>query len=244
MAKTEVGWQNSIYLEVTVESKNKDLKHLGFVRVAAIQTFVFVSNLYEYAKQNSGPLRSAVGTVENTVTTVLGPVCNKLKDFPDDVLVFVDKKVDEATHKFDEHAPPVAKQLADQAKALIQKVTQEAGKVVSQAQSGGTRAAVHYVATESKHFLLINSVKLWNGLNHYPPFHALAEMAVPTAAHWSEKYNHVIKTMTQKGYCFIGYLPLIPIDEIAKAFKQGQGNLKADDAANVEQISESSSDSD
>ena len=80
-------------LEVTVESKNKDLKHLGFVRIAAIQTFVIVSNLYEYAKQNSGPLRSAVGTVENTVTTVLGPVCNKFKDFPDDVLVYVDKKV-------------------------------------------------------------------------------------------------------------------------------------------------------
>lgn len=80
-------------MEVTVERKNKDLKHLGFVRIAAIQTFVFVSNLYEYAKQNSGPLRSAVGTVENTVTTVLGPVCNKFKGLPDDVLVFVDKKV-------------------------------------------------------------------------------------------------------------------------------------------------------
>ena len=82
-----------LQLEVTVESKNKDLKHLGFVRIAAIQTFVIVSNLYEYAKQNSGPLRSVVGTVENTVTTILGPVCNKFKDVPDDVLVFVDKKV-------------------------------------------------------------------------------------------------------------------------------------------------------
>ncbi|XP_047159388.1 REF/SRPP-like protein At1g67360 [Vigna umbellata] len=236
MAKTE--------LEVTVDRKNKDLKHLGFVRIAAIQTFVFVSNLYEYAKQNSGPLRSPVGTVENTVTTVLGPVCNKFKGFPDDVLVFVDKKVDEATQKFDEHAPPVAKHLANLAKSLIQKVANEAGKVAGEAQSGGPRAAVHYVATESKHFVLINSVKLWNGLDHYPPFHALAEMAVPTAAHWSEKYNHVIKAMTQKGYCFIGYLPLIPIDEIAKAFKQCQGNLKGDDAAYVEKSSESSSDSD
>jgi len=153
-------------------------------------------------------------------------------------------QVDEATHKFDEHAPPVAKHLADQAKGLIQRVINEAGKVASEAQSGGPRAAVHYVATESKHLVLINSVKLWNGLNHYPPFHALAEMAVPTAAHWSEKYNHVIKAMTQKGYCFVGYLPLIPIDEIAKAFKQGQGNLKGNDATCVEQSSESSSDSD
>ncbi|XLT12486.1 hypothetical protein HN51_058176, partial [Arachis hypogaea] len=72
--------------EVKFENKNKELKHLGFVRVAAIQTFVVVTNLYEYAKQNSGPLRSAVGTVEGTVTSVLGPVYNKLKDVPDDVL--------------------------------------------------------------------------------------------------------------------------------------------------------------
>ncbi|XP_020213065.1 REF/SRPP-like protein At1g67360 [Cajanus cajan] len=233
MAKTEI--------DTKFESNDKELKHLWFVRIAAIQTYVFVSNLYEYAKQNSGPLRSTVGTVENTVTTVLGPVCNKFKDVPDDVLVFVDNKVDEASHKFDVHAPPFAKQLADKAKSLIQKLTHEAEKVASEAQSGGPRAAVHYVATESKHFLLINSVKLWAGLNHYPPFHALADMAVPTAAHWSEKYNHVIKVMTQKGYSFVGYLPLIPIDEIAKAFKQGEANLKKDDAASADQRSESSS---
>nr|KYP75679.1 REF/SRPP-like protein At1g67360 [Cajanus cajan] len=206
MAKTEI--------DTKFESNDKELKHLWFVRIAAIQTYVFVSNLYEYAKQNSGPLRSTVGTVENTVTTVLGPVCNKFKDVPDDVLVFVDNKVDEASHKFDVHAPPFAKQLADKAKSLIQKLTHEAEKV---------------------------AMKLWAGLNHYPPFHALADMAVPTAAHWSEKYNHVIKVMTQKGYSFVGYLPLIPIDEIAKAFKQGEANLKKDDAASADQRSESSS---
>ena len=153
-------------------------------------------------------------------------------------------QVDEASHKFDEHAPSFAKHLADQAKGVIQKVTCEAGKVASEAQSGGSRSAVHFVATESKHFVLINSVKLWNGLTHYPPFHALAEIAVPTAAHWSEKYNHVIKAMTQKGYSFVGYLPLIPIEEIAKAFKQGEANLKGDNAASEEQRLESASDSD
>ncbi|KAK7306364.1 hypothetical protein VNO77_44298 [Canavalia gladiata] len=227
-------------IEVKVESKNKELKHLRFVRIAALQTYVFVSNLYESAKQNSGPLRSAVGTVESTVTTVLGPVCNKFKGVPDDLLVFFDNKVDEATHKFDEHAPPFAKQLVDQAKGLIQQATDKTGKVACEARSGGPRAAVNYVTTESKHFLLINSVKLWNGLNHYPPFHALAEMAVPTAAHWSEKYNDMIKVIAGKGYSVVGYLPLIPIDEIAKAFKQGEANLKGDEAASVEHRSESS----
>ncbi|KAK7311986.1 hypothetical protein RJT34_10503 [Clitoria ternatea] len=234
----------SFFFREKIEGKNKELKHLGFVRIAAIQTYVIVLNLYEYAKHNSGPLRSAVGTVENTVTTVLGPVCNKFKGVPDDVLVFVDDKVDEATHKFDEHAPPLAKQLANQAKGLIENVAHEAGKVASEVQTGGPRAAIHYVAAESVHFVLVSSVKLWSGLNHYPPFHALAEMAVPTAAHWAEKYNHVIKVMADKGYTLVGYLPLIPIDKIAKAFKQGEANLKGDEPASAEQKSESSSDSD
>ncbi|KAK7387584.1 hypothetical protein VNO78_28491 [Psophocarpus tetragonolobus] len=234
MAKTE------LQLEAPVESKNRELKHLGFLRIAAIQTFLFVSNLYDYAKHNSGPLRSAVSTAETTVTTVLGPVCNKFRGVPHQLLLFVDDKVDEATHKFNEHSPPLAKQLANQAMDLILKVAAESGKVASEAQSGGPRAAIHYVAIESKHLVLTISVKLWNALNHYPPFHALAEMAVPTASHWAEKYNHLIKVMTQKGYCFVGYLPLIPVEEIAKTFKQGEANLKGDEKASKEQGSESS----
>lgn len=79
--------------QMDTESKNRELKHLGFVRVAAIQILVCMSNLYDYAKQNLGPLRSMVGTVEGAVTTVVGPVYEKLKDGPDDFLALVDKKV-------------------------------------------------------------------------------------------------------------------------------------------------------
>ncbi|KAE8056671.1 hypothetical protein FH972_013419 [Carpinus fangiana] len=49
--------------------------------------------LYDYAKQNLGPLLSAVGTVEGTVTAIVGPVYQKLKGVPDDLLVFLDNKV-------------------------------------------------------------------------------------------------------------------------------------------------------
>lgn len=76
-----------------MEKSEGNLKHLGFVRVLAINTAVLVSNLYEYAKQNSGPLRSTVGTVENAVTTVVRPVYERLKGVPDEVLVFLDQKV-------------------------------------------------------------------------------------------------------------------------------------------------------
>ncbi|KAI4343390.1 hypothetical protein L6164_010743 [Bauhinia variegata] len=226
--------------KMEVEVKNQELKHLGFVRVAAIQALVCVSNLYEYAKPNSGPLRSLVGTVENTVSSVLGPVYQKFKDIPNDLLVFVDNKVDVATEIFDVHAPPFAKQVASQTKCLIQKVSDKTEKLVKEARSGGPRAAVHQATNESKQFLLTQTVKLWTRLDHYPPFHAVAETAVPTAAHLSDKYNHVIKDMTEKGYTVAGYLPLIPIDKIAKAFKQGD-----DEVAPQKRKSESSdSDSD
>ncbi|KAK7368435.1 hypothetical protein VNO80_10461 [Phaseolus coccineus] len=217
--------------ERNVEHKGlEELKHLGFVRIAAIKGFVCISNLYDFAKQNSGPLRSAVGTVEDTVTTVLGPVYHKFKGVPNRLLLFVDNKVDEATHKFDEHAPSLVKQVASQVNCLVQEMTNKAEKVVSEAQYGGARAAAQYVATESKKIVVSGSVKLWGGLNHYPPFHAVAEMAVPSAAHWSEKYNNVVKGMSKRGGGVLGYLPLIPIEDIAKAFKQGEGKLNEDEA--------------
>jgi len=83
-----------LFVQRNVEHKGlEELKHLGFVRIAAIKGFVCISNLYDFAKQNSGPLRSAVGTVEDTVTTVLGPVYHKFKGVPNRLLLFVDNKV-------------------------------------------------------------------------------------------------------------------------------------------------------
>lgn len=72
-----------LFVQRDVDNKShEELKYLGFVKIAAIKAFVCVSNLYEYAKQNSGPLRSAVRTAEDTVTTVLGPVYNKSNGLP------------------------------------------------------------------------------------------------------------------------------------------------------------------
>ncbi|KDO81906.1 hypothetical protein CISIN_1g026954mg [Citrus sinensis] len=227
------------------ERKKQELRHLGFMRIAAIQALVCVSSLYDYAKRNSGPLRSPVGTVESAVTAVVGPVYQKFKGVPDDLLVFLDKKVDEASRKFDEHAPPLAKRVASQVHSLIETASQKAQNLVSEAQTGGPRAAVHYAAAESKHLLVTNSVKAWYKLNHYALFHTMADMAVPTAAQWSKKYNHLVVEMTKKGYTVFGYLPLVPIDDIAKAFKQSEAPKK-EDAPEKEDAKEkdSSSDSD
>ncbi|XP_075658368.1 REF/SRPP-like protein At1g67360 [Castanea sativa] len=227
--------------EMEIERRMKrELKHLGFVRMVAIHALVCVSNIYDYAKQNSGPLRSTVSTVESAVTTVVGPVYRKIQGVPDDLLVFLDDKVDEATHKFDEHAPPLAKQVVSKTNNLIHKASQKAHKLVNEAQTGGPRAAVHYAVSEYKQFLLSQSVKIWVGLNQCSPFHKVAVKAVPAAAHWLEKYNHLVKGLTQKGYPIFGYMPLVPVEEISKAVKQGEAGKKGDTAASSGHKSDSS----
>lgn len=139
----------------------------------------------------------------------------------------------------------MAKQVASQAHCLIQKAAEKGQKFVREAHTGGPRSAIHYAATEYKNFVLYQSVKLWVGLNKYPSIHTVAQKAAPTAARWSDKYNHTVKHMTRKGYAIFRYLPLVPIDEISNAVKKGEVEKKEDAAANVEHKSESdSSDSD
>ncbi|XWS34569.1 hypothetical protein CRYUN_Cryun21dG0049500 [Craigia yunnanensis] len=215
--------------KVEFENKKQDLKHLSFVRVTAIHALVCVSNLYEYAKQNSGPLRSTIGTVECAVTTVVGPVYEKFKDVPDHLLGFLDKKVDEASHKFDEHAPAATKQVVSQAQELVHKAAQKAQKLVAEARTNGARGALHYAAAEYKKFVLANSTKLWVKLNHYSAFHSVAEKVIPTAANLSKLYNYVVKDMSGKGYPVVGYIPLIPIGELGEAIKQAEAKTKAAD---------------
>ncbi|GMJ08192.1 LD-associated protein 1, small rubber particle protein [Hibiscus trionum] len=224
-----------------VEFENKDLKHLGFVRVAAIRTLVYVSYLYEYAKQNSGPLRSTVGTVEGAVTTAVSPVYGRLKDVPDHLLAFLDKKVDEASHKFDDHVPAKAKQAIYQAQDLVHKTAQHARTLINEVRTKGPRGALHYAAGEYKQLVVVCSTKLWVKLNHNSTFRSMAEKVVPTAANLSGKYNIFINDMSGKGYPLFGYLPLIPVDEFSKQIKLAEAKEKEhlDDHK-----SDSSSDSD
>lgn len=203
-----------------MKKTHQELKHLGFVRATAVNTIMWLSSLYDYAKQNSGPLRSAAGAVEGAVTTVVSPVYDKFKGVPDHLLVFLDEKVNIASAKFDEHAPPSAKKVASHIREAIEKTTNIAKGVVHKAQVDGPLAAACYAAKESSELVLDQSIKVWSKLDQLPPFHLVTEMTAPTAAHWSDKYNKLVTDMRGKGYTVFGYIPLIPSEDIAKAFKQ------------------------
>ncbi|KAA8528973.1 hypothetical protein F0562_033539 [Nyssa sinensis] len=234
--RVEESWKKNLVFEnvemasnkIEIENKDGELKHLGFVRMIAISALVCVSNLYEHAKQNSGRLKSTVATVESAVITVVGPVYGKFKGVPDDLLVFVDKKFDTLTIKFDKYAPPLAKQVVGQAHFMVHKASQVAQTILREAQVGGPYAAVDYTSTLCKQLLVSQVATVWYGVNQVPPFHTVAQMAVPTAAHLSSKYNKSIVDMIAKGYRVFNCFPLVPIDEMAKAYKKVEAAKKGD----------------
>ncbi|KAL7200466.1 hypothetical protein ACSBR1_032401 [Camellia fascicularis] len=94
----------------TIQDDEKRLKYLNFVRVAVIYVIICLSILYEYAKENSGPLKPRVQTVEGTVKTVIGPVYEKFHDIPFELLNFIDCKVDDSINELDRHVPSLIKQ--------------------------------------------------------------------------------------------------------------------------------------
>lgn len=231
----------------TKSSKEQGLKHLGFMRAAAIQILVSVSNLYNYAKQNSGSLKSAVEKVEGAVTTVVSPVINKFKDVPDSLLLFLDQKVGDVSSKFDKQAPPMAKKVVTHVHVFIYKATEKAQCFVKEVRTGGPKAGFKYAAVGYKYVVVTSSVKVWVKLNQYKPIHAVGEKALPVAAKLSGRYNDLVTDMSQMGYSVVGYLPLVPVDDIAKAYeKEYAAQKKGDTPATTTTTdgSKSSSDSD
>ncbi|KAL0327374.1 UNVERIFIED_CONTAM: REF/SRPP-like protein [Sesamum angustifolium] len=226
--------------QVEVQGSEMQLKHLGFVRILVINAAVLVSNLYIYAKQNSGPLKSTVGKVEDAVTAVVSPVYERFKSIPSDILVFLDKKVDEATYKFDERAPPAAKIAASKAQSIVKKASKVLQDLAEEAKVDGPLAAISHAGEISKHFAVDKLALVWYKANQYPALHGVFEMAVPTAAHWSDKYNKLVKEMSSKGYSFFNYVPLVPVEEMGKAYKQVEAAAvkKADTGSSSESESD------
>uniref|UniRef100_A0A6N2M8U3 Uncharacterized protein n=1 Tax=Salix viminalis TaxID=40686 RepID=A0A6N2M8U3_SALVM len=84
-----------------VKDTEEKLEYLDFVQVVAIYVVVCFSSVYRYAKENSGPPKPGVRTVEDTVRTVIGPVSDKFHDVPFQLLKFVDHKIDESLNELD-----------------------------------------------------------------------------------------------------------------------------------------------
>ncbi|XP_062187918.1 stress-related protein-like isoform X2 [Phragmites australis] len=230
--------------EVVVEEQEAKrppkLRCLDFVQVAAAQAAVFLAGLYGLAKDHAGPLRPGVDAVESAVKGVVGPVYDRFHGVPLDVLAFVDRKVDDTVHELDKHLPGALKAASAQAYAVARGVPEVARELTAEMLQSGVKGAARaayakaepvakdvygrmepvardlYVRYEpvAEHL----AVSTWRSLNSLPVFPHVAQIVVPTAAYWAEKYNKVIAAAAGQGYTVAKYLPAIPTERIAKLF--------------------------
>ncbi|CAI9104918.1 OLC1v1003709C1 [Oldenlandia corymbosa var. corymbosa] len=219
---------------VVAAAGSGELKYLDFVQAAAIYLVVCSSSLYDYAKQNSGPLRTGVQTVEGTVKAVIGPVYQKFRHVPFDLLRFVDRKVDESIHELDHRVPSGVKMAsqkllvaAQKAPEVVRDVASEVRRagVVDTATNIGKTVYKTYEPTAKEMYKKYEpvaeqyAVSAWRSLNRLPLFPQVAQIVVPTVAHWCEKYNEALAYGNDKGYTASHYLPKVPIERIGKVFQ-------------------------
>jgi len=218
--------------ETTPETE-QNLKYLDFVQIAALQVLLCCASVYNYAKENSGPLKPGVQTVEDNVKTVITPVYEKFRDVPLELLKFVDRKVDSSVNELGRHVPPLVKSASFQAFTAAQKAPEVARSVASEVQRVGIvdtatdLAKTVYTKSEPTAKQLYAkyepvaeyyAVNGWQKLNQLPVFPQVAQVVVPTAAYWADKYNQTVTSTAKNGYTVSYYLPLVPIEKISKVF--------------------------
>lgn len=128
--------------------------------------------------------------------------------------------MDEATLKFQECAPPTAKKIVLNVQLLVKKATSTVEELAEEAKVGGPFAAVSRAATISQNFTVNQLAVIWYKINQNPTLHGVTKAVTPTARHWSEKYNNLIKGLRSKGYTVLCYVPLVPIEEMTTAYKR------------------------
>ncbi|KAK1412518.1 hypothetical protein QVD17_33835 [Tagetes erecta] len=212
------------------------LKYLDFVQNAVIYFVVCFATVYEYAKENAGSLKPGVQTVENTVKTVVGPVYEKYHDLPLEALKFLDLKVGDLLNELNRRVPSLMKQVPN--------VTEVARTAASEAFNTATKVAnnlyVKYEPTAKELYKNYEpvaekyAISSWRSMNKLPLFPQVAQIVVPTAAYMLEKYNDTVCYTAEKGYLVAQYLPLVPIEKIAKVFEESENESPVSQSAPVE----------
>lgn len=205
------------------------LKHLDFVLVIAVQTVVLLSSLYNFAKDNAGPLRTGVQAVEDTVKAVVGPVYANILIISSRLLKIIDRKIDDLLCEVDRHVPSVLKKVTSEAYAAPQVLH----SVVNEVHRNGISATSLRLLRAAKkkygpvardlydrHGPIIERriAAAWHSLNQLPIVPQIAHIVVPTASYWAEKYNKAVFYVAERGYAVAEFLPLVPTERIAKVF--------------------------
>ncbi|XP_061349407.1 stress-related protein-like [Gastrolobium bilobum] len=192
------------------EEQQHKLKYLEFVQVATAQVLMRCATVYGCAKERSGPLKPGVRAVEGAVKNAIGPVYDKFHLVPDELLRYADRNLHNsisAAHR----APVAARTTASEMARSVYSKCEPAAKVL-------------YERYEPKAEQCVASA--WRMLNRLPLFPAVANVVVPKAAYCTEKYKETVVAAAEKGYRVSAYLPLVPVERIAKVFIEKEKKLE------------------
>lgn len=225
----------------TEQVQEPSLKYLGVFQVVRLRATVCLSSFYEYAKENSGPLKSGVDTVEQTVKTVVGPVYHKFDGKPFELLHFLDRKVDATIGKVDEYVPPTVKQKTCEVCDMAKQAPDVARSVISEVQRSGITAIASetarslyskYEPTAKDLYTKYEPVAqecalfVYYKLLQLPLLPQLVHILIPTATYWTDKYNHTIVYLADRHYRLADFLPLVPVERIKKVLESGLEETK------------------
>ncbi|KAF2305246.1 hypothetical protein GH714_003428 [Hevea brasiliensis] len=126
--------------------------------------------------------------------------------------------VDTIENVLDGVVPPVIKQVSAQTYSVAQDapriVLDVASSVFNTGVQEGAKALYANLEPKAEQYAVIT----WRALNKLPLVPQVANVVVPTAVYFSEKYNDVVRGTVEQGYRVSSYLPLLPTEKITKVF--------------------------
>ncbi|XP_076915847.1 stress-related protein-like [Bidens hawaiensis] len=224
--------QLNVKWQAQKDGGEEHLKYLGFVRTLVIYLVVFLATVYKYAKENAGSFKPRVESAENAVRSVAEPICDKFQDVPFAVLKFLDIKVGELLAALHRHLPTVMEKVSGGAKYTARNLPGASKNLASKSFKSTSKVAnalhVKYEPTAKRLYKTYEpvatkyAVSAWRSLHKLPVFPQVAQIVVPAIAFLLAQYNYIVCCMADNGYQVAQYLPLVPIDEIAKVFAESE----------------------
>eukprot|EP00250_Pteridium_aquilinum_P006653 c16527_g1_i1 orf=149-784(-) len=195
------------------------LKYLGFVEVLAEEATKHVANVYAFAKESTGPLKHSIHGVETTVKIIIGPMWEKLEGKPHEILLFVEKKVDNVVGIMDGAFFHHVKESSSHAYDIAQQVPEIVKLVVEELQNGDIveTAKTCYVTYEP--IVEEWSYAVWKQLWKLPcALHALRFIGSSTLF-CASQFNHAMDNLKDVHVPFAHFIPNIPMEKLERMVK-------------------------
>ena len=147
--------------------------------------------------------------------------------------------MDEILSELDSHVPALVKQASSKARCVATEV-QRAGLVDAARNITASAYSKYEPIAEEVYYKYEPvaeqyAVSTWRSLNRLPLVPQVAQIVVPTAAYWSEKYNQAVCYTAERGFPVAAHMPLIPTERIAKAFEEAEHVAVSTNSGAIEQ---------